>query len=47
MIYWLKINDKETEKLKIVKPFALIANGRISTVYETISGVNAILQYDA
>ena len=46
-MYWLKINDKETEKLKIVKPFALIENGRISTVYETISGVNAILKHDA
>ena len=31
--YWLKINDKEIEKLKIMKPFARSAYGRISTVY--------------
>ena len=30
-------------KLKIVKPFARIAKGRISTVYDTITGVNAML----
>jgi hypothetical protein len=31
-VYWLKMRDRETEKLKIVKPFARIAKGKISTV---------------
>ena len=31
--YWLKINDTEIAKLKITKPFARSAYGRISTVY--------------
>lgn len=46
LIYWLKIKDKDTEKLKIVKPLALMENGRISTVYETIRGVKAMLYGD-
>ena len=44
MTYWLKMSDREIEKLKIVKPLARMAKGRISTVYETMRGVKAILQ---
>ena len=42
LTYWLKISDNEMEKLKIVKPFARMAKGRISTVYETMSGLMAM-----
>lgn len=31
--YWLKMTDSETMKLKTVKPFARIENGKISTEY--------------
>ena len=40
--HWLKINESVNEKLNTVKPFARSANGKISTVYETMRGVKAI-----
>jgi hypothetical protein len=43
LTYWLKIMATEIVKLKRLKPFARIGYGRISTVYDTIRGVNAIL----
>lgn len=43
LTYWLKMSAKDTTKLKTLKPFARIENGKISTVYDTMSGVNAML----
>lgn len=43
LMYWLKISASEMVKLKTVKPFARMEYGRISTVYETMRGVNARL----
>ena len=40
--YWLKMSESVRAKLNTVKPLARSANGRISTVYDTMSGVNAI-----
>jgi hypothetical protein len=37
------MSESEMEKLKIVKPLARRAKGRISTVYATMRGVNAML----
>jgi hypothetical protein len=37
------MRDRETAKLKMLKPFARRAKGRISTVYDTMRGVKAIL----
>jgi hypothetical protein len=43
LTYWLKIRATEITKLKMLKPLARKWYGRISTVYETIRGVKAIL----
>lgn len=40
--YWLKMSESVTKKLNTVKPFARMENGRISMLYMTIRGVNAI-----
>ena len=37
------MSANDTTKLKTLKPFARIEKGRISTVYDTISGVKAML----
>lgn len=41
--YWLKMRAMEIVKLNTLKPFARSEYGRISSVYETMSGVNARL----
>ena len=46
LTYWLKISATEIVKLKMLKPLARSWYGKISTVYETMSGVNAILKID-
>ena len=46
LTYWLKISDREMAKLNTLKPLARSWYGKISTVYETMSGVNAILKID-
>jgi hypothetical protein len=46
LTYWLKIREREIAKLNTLKPLARIAKGRISTVYETMSGVKAMLEDD-
>lgn len=40
----MKMSAKDTTKLKTLKPFARIEKGKISTVYDTMSGVKAILR---
>ena len=39
------MREKVTAKLYTVIPFARTENGRISTVYDTTSGVNAMLRF--
>lgn len=43
LTYWLKMRAIEIVKLKMLKPLARSEYGRISSVYETMSGVNARL----
>ena len=43
LTYWLKMRATEIVKLKTLKPFARREYGRISTVYETMRGLNATL----
>ena len=40
----MKMSATEMVKLKTLKPFARSEYGRISSVYDTMSGVNAILR---
>lgn len=42
-MYWLNMRARETTKLKTFRPLARTPYGRISTVYETMSGRNARL----
>lgn len=41
--YWLKISATEIVRLNTLKPFARREYGRISSVYDTMRGVNAKL----
>ena len=43
LTYWLKMSATEMVKLNTLKPFARSEYGRISSVYDTMSGVNARL----
>ena len=43
LTYWLKMSATEIVKLNTLKPFARSEYGRISSVYETMRGVNARL----
>ena len=44
LTYWLKMSASEIVKLKILKPFARRWYGRISRVYDTMTGVKAMLE---
>ena len=41
--YWLKMSASEIVKLNTLKPLARSEYGKISSVYDTMSGVNARL----
>lgn len=43
LTYWLKMSATEMVKLNMLKPLARTENGKISTVYDTMRGVNARL----
>ena len=45
MTDWLKMSATEMVKLNTLKPFARSEYGRISSVYDTMSGVNARLSH--
>ena len=42
LTYWLKMSATEMVKLNTLKPFARSEYGRISSVYDVISGEYAI-----
>jgi hypothetical protein len=46
LAYWLKIRESEIANWKTQNPFARMEKGNISTVYETIRGLNARLAFD-
>ena len=43
LTYWLKMSASEIVKLNTLKPLARSEYGKISSVYDTMSGVNARL----